>query len=81
MRKTDEFNTEVFLSLPEVKQQKVEKIYEIAENLHDLKAKPLSVEEFDKLYDRDLSEIIEIYNNLHDINKRRVAYQDDRNGE
>jgi len=51
------FNTEVFLTLTEANKEKVEHIYFIAANLKILKLQPLSVKDFDRLYDMSLTQL------------------------
>ena len=51
------FNEVVFLSLSKENQEKVECIYHIALNLHLHKARPITPDEFDALYDKPLPEL------------------------
>lgn len=50
-------NREVFLSLPEESQQKVELIYKIAVMGHNEGMKPMEWEDFVSFYDRSIPEI------------------------
>jgi hypothetical protein len=54
---TTEFNEKVFRALSEKNQEKVEHIYNIADIIRTLKHPPLSVKDFDYLYELEIPEL------------------------
>ena len=86
------FNEQVYLSLSEENQIKVEHIYGIAATLHQYRQPRLTAKEFDDLYDKSISDLealsglfrlrvqASIYGEmLQDMNRKRNIQEDDGN--